>query len=59
MARYEDFYRNDFDPWALRINAREHVLLYITHFGTSDLPDLYVKNNREAHESNLAPEVML
>ena len=59
MARYEDFYRNDFDPWALRINAREHVLLYITHFGTSDLPDLYVKNNREAHESNLAPEVIL
>ena len=48
MARYEDFYRNDFDPWALRINAREHVFLYITHFGTSDLPHLYVKNTPES-----------
>ena len=45
MARYEDFYKNDFDPWAMRINAREHVFLYITHFGTNDLPQLYVKND--------------
>ena len=59
MARYEDFYRNDFDPWAMRINAREHVFLYITHFGTSDLPNLYVKNDRESHERCLAPELMM
>ena len=59
MARYEDFYRNDFDPWAMRINAREHVFLYITHFGTSDLPHLYVKNDRESHERCLAPELMM
>ena len=25
MGRYENFYKNDFDPWAMRINAREHV----------------------------------
>jgi radical SAM superfamily enzyme YgiQ (UPF0313 family) len=44
MGRYENFYQNDFAPWAMRINAREHVFLYITHHGTNDLPDLYVKN---------------
>ena len=59
MHRYEDFYRNDFDPWALRINAREHVFLYITKFGTSDLPHLYVKNDPESHERSMAPELMM
>jgi len=59
MSRYERFYQEDFGPWALRINAREHVFLYITKYGTSDLPQLYVKNNPEAHDSRLAPEVML
>lgn len=44
MGRYESFYQNDFGPWAMRINAREHVFLYITHHGTNNLPDLYVKN---------------
>ena len=59
MDRYNRFYQEDFGPWALRINAREHVFLYITKYGTSDLPQLYVKNNPEAHENSLAPEVML
>ncbi|MZH05111.1 MAG: radical SAM protein [Nitrospinae bacterium] len=59
MSRYERFYQEDFGPWALRINAREHVFLYITKYGTSDLPQLYVRNNPEAHDHNLAPEVML
>ena len=59
MSRYERFYQEDFGPWALRINAREHVFLYITKYGTSDLPQLYVKNNPEAHDNSLAPEVML
>ena len=58
MARYEKFYRDDFDPWALRINAREHVFLYITHFGTNDLPQLYLKNNQGAL-GEMAPEVMI
>jgi radical SAM superfamily enzyme YgiQ (UPF0313 family) len=58
MKRYESFYQNDFDPWAMRINAREHVFLYITHFGTNDLPQLYVKNNPEAYK-DLTPEMML
>ena len=59
MSRYERFYQEDFGPWALRINAREHVFLYITKYGTSDLPQLYVKNNPEARDNSLAPEVML
>jgi len=58
MARYEDFYKNDFDPWALRINAREHILLYITHFGTNNLPDLYVKNSPTS-KRQLASGVMM
>ena len=58
MKRYESFYQKDFDPWALRINAREHVFLYITHHGNNDLPQLYVKNNLE-HEALLEPEVMM
>jgi len=31
---------------------------YITHFGTNDLPDLYVKNGY-ASERQLAPGVMM
>lgn len=58
MKRYESFYRDDFDPWALRANSREHVYLYITHFGTNDLPQLYVKNQPKT-ERELAPEVMM
>ncbi len=58
MKRYEEFYQNDFEPWALRLNAREHVYLYITHFGTNNLPQIYVKNHPD-HESILSPEVML
>lgn len=43
MRKYESFYQYDFMPWALRINSREHVFLYITHYGTNRLPQLYVK----------------
>ena len=56
MTRYENFYSNDFHPWAMRINAREHVFLYITHFGTSDLPHLYVKNAPESEGFQLPPK---
>lgn len=49
MGKYENFYQNDFEPWALRINSREHVFLYITHYGTNDLPDIYVRNQPTAH----------
>lgn len=58
MQRYEQFYRDDYDPWALRVNAREHVYLYITHYGTNDLPQLYVRNHPES-QSQMAPEVIL
>ncbi len=51
MGKYENFYQNDFEPWALRINSREHVFLYITHYGTNDLPDIYVRNQPTAHAS--------
>ena len=28
MKLAEEFYQNDFEPWAVRVNAREHVFLY-------------------------------
>jgi radical SAM superfamily enzyme YgiQ (UPF0313 family) len=43
MQLCEEFYRNDFDPWAVRVNAREHVFLYISKFGTNKLPQIYAK----------------
>jgi len=41
MQMCEDFYRNDFEPWAVRINAREQVFLYISKFGNNRLPQIY------------------
>jgi len=43
MQLCEEFYKNDFEPWAVRVNAREHVFLYISKFGTNRLPQIYVK----------------
>lgn len=43
MQLCEEFYKNDFHPWAVRVNAREHVLLYISKFGTNRLPQIYVQ----------------
>ncbi len=57
MDKYQNFYQKDFDPWAMRINAREHVFLYITRNGTNDLPQLYVKNQEKVGQ--FEPEVML
>lgn len=46
MELCEEFYKNDFEPWAVRVNAREHVFLYISKFGTNRLDQIYAK--REA-----------
>jgi len=43
MQLCEEFYRNDFQPWAVRVNAREHVFLYISKFGTNRLPQIYAQ----------------
>jgi radical SAM superfamily enzyme YgiQ (UPF0313 family) len=43
MQLCEEFYQNDFVPWAVRVNAREHVFLYISKFGTNRLPQIYAK----------------
>ena len=58
MEKYQAFYRDDFDPWAMRINAREHVFLYITHYGTNNLPDIYHKNSQVPY-LDPSPEVMM
>lgn len=41
MQLCEEFYQNDFAPWAVRVNAREHVFLYISKFGTNQLSQIY------------------
>jgi radical SAM superfamily enzyme YgiQ (UPF0313 family) len=43
MQLCEEFYQRDFEPWAVRVNAREHVFLYISKFGTNNLPQIYAK----------------
>ena len=43
MQMCEEFYQNDFEPWAVRVNAREHVFLYISKYGTNRLPQIYAK----------------
>jgi hypothetical protein len=43
MQLCEEFYRNDFQPWAVRVNAREHVFLYISKYGTNRLPQIYAQ----------------
>src|SRR5690606_9313676 len=48
MQLCEEFYQNDFQPWAVRVNAREHVFLYISRFGTNQLPQIYAKTTAEA-----------
>jgi len=43
MQLCEEFYKHDFQPWAVRVNAREHVFLYISKYGTNKLPQIYAK----------------
>jgi radical SAM superfamily enzyme YgiQ (UPF0313 family) len=48
MQLCEEFYKNDFQPWAVRVNSREHVFLYISKFGTNRLPQIYAKQTQTA-----------
>ncbi len=41
MQLAEEFYQHDFESWAVRVNAREHVFLYISKYGTNYLPQIY------------------
>jgi radical SAM superfamily enzyme YgiQ (UPF0313 family) len=53
MQLCEEFYRNDFAPWAVRVNAREHVFLYISRYGTNRLPQIYAQPRGGAAVSGL------
>ncbi len=48
MQLCEEFYKNDFEPWAVRVNAREHVFLYISRYGTNQLPQIYARGSDTA-----------
>jgi radical SAM superfamily enzyme YgiQ (UPF0313 family) len=52
MQLCEEFYRNDFEPWAVRVNAREHVFLYISKYGTNRLPQIYAKRAERGGEAD-------
>jgi hypothetical protein len=51
MQLCEEFYKNDFHPWAVRVNAREHVFLYISKYGTNKLPQIYAATKVGASDS--------
>ncbi|MGH7255991.1 MAG: B12-binding domain-containing radical SAM protein [Nitrospirales bacterium] len=51
MQLCEEFYQNDFAPWAVRVNAREHVFLYISKFGSNRLPQIYAARDQAAGRS--------
>ncbi len=51
MQLCEEFYARDFAPWAVRVNAREHVFLYISKFGTNRLPQIYAKAQERSANS--------
>ncbi|MDP1767948.1 MAG: radical SAM protein [Nitrospirota bacterium] len=46
MQLCEEFYKNDFQPWAVRVNSREHVFLYISKYGTNQLPQIYAQQTQ-------------
>lgn len=46
MQLCEEFYQRDFHPWAVRVNSREHVFLYISKFGTNHLPQIYARQTQ-------------
>ncbi len=46
MQLCEEFYKNDFQPWAVRVNSREHVFLYISKLGTNRLPQIYAQQTQ-------------
>ena len=48
MQLCEEFYQNDFEPWAVRINAREQIFLYISRFGTNRLSQIYAAQHSPA-----------
>ena len=56
MDLCDELYRYDFAPWAVRINSREHVFLYVCKFGTNNLPQIYAKSE-EMHSSRTAAKV--
>ncbi len=51
MQLCEEFYARDFAPWAVRVNAREHVFLYISKYGTNRLPQIYAKAQERSASS--------
>ncbi|MDH4152679.1 MAG: B12-binding domain-containing radical SAM protein [Nitrospira sp.] len=46
MQLCEEFYKHDFHPWAVRVNSREHVFLYISKYGTNQLPQIYAQQTQ-------------
>jgi hypothetical protein len=43
---FEEFERNHYGGWDLRLFIREYVFLYIARFGMQKLPDLQCNSDR-------------
>ena len=51
---FEEFERNHFPGWDLKIFIREYVFLYVAHFGTNKLPELQFKIEAQDSPTELA-----
>lgn len=51
---FEEFERNHYAGWDLKIYIREYVYLYVAHFGTNKLPVLQFRMDREEGDRELA-----
>ena len=52
MQLCEEFYKHEFHPWAVRVNSREHVFLYISKFGTNRHPQIYARQTQPVGSSD-------
>ena len=51
---FEEFEREHYEGWDLRVFIREYVFLYVAHFGTNKLPALQFKVASQDHPSAMA-----
>ena len=51
---FEEFEREHYEGWDLRVFIREYVFLYVAHFGTNKLPALQFKIASHDHPSAMA-----
>jgi len=51
---FEEFERDHYAGWDLKIFIREYVFLYVAHFGTNKLPSLQFNIGAQDSQEELA-----